>query len=122
MKLTEKKLREIIREELNSVNELAPVIATVARQAAMSAMADKVSEGLGTILKGVTENGLTPDPKDIVGLITNSADMHAADEDDEHTAEGFMGVVKGLTENAIGKIVGDAAKDAASDAIAKKIG
>ena len=32
MKLTEKKLREIIREELNSVNELAPVIATVARQ------------------------------------------------------------------------------------------
>jgi hypothetical protein len=124
MKLTEKRLREIIREELTStdgqVDELAPVIATVARQAAAGAVADKLSEGLGTLIKKVTE-GIVPEPKDLVGLVTASAEMHDADEDDEHTYEGFMGAAKELVENAIAKVVGGAAKDAAADAVKDKI-
>ncbi len=125
MKLTEKRLREIIREELTSadghVDEILPAVAaTVARQAAAGAVADKLSEGLGTLIKKVTE-GIVPQPKDLVSLVTASAEMHDADEDDEHTYEGFMGAAKELVENAIAKVVGNAAKDAAADAVKDKI-
>lgn len=116
MKLTEQKLREIIREELKStgkVDEIAPLVAMAARQAAASAIASKVSEKYN--------EGLVPEPKELVNLISASAEVYHADDDDSHTSEGFMGAAKELVENALAKIATEVATDAAKDAIAKKV-
>ena len=116
MKLTEQKLREIIREELKSadtVSEIAPVIAAVARQAAAGAVADKLSE--------MYKESKVPAPTDMVDLITASADAYDADDNEEHVTEGYMKETKEILESAIGKIATQVATDAASAAVAKKL-
>lgn len=116
MKLTDKKLREIIREELSStdkVDEIAPVIAAVARQAAAAAIADKVTETI--------KEGLVPTPEEAVKMITASADMYNEDDNEEHVGENYMKETKEILENAISKIAKKVATDMATDAVKKKM-
>ena len=116
MKLSEQKLRQIIREELNStstVSEVAPVIAAVARQAAAGAVADKLSE--------MYKESKVPAPQDVVDLITASADAYDADDNEDHVTEGYMKETKEILESAMSKIVTQVATDAAADAVKKKI-
>jgi hypothetical protein len=116
MKLTEQKLREIIREELKSngtVSEIAPVIAAVARQAVASAVAKKVSEQV--------EEGIAPGVDDVVKLVTASADMYDSDDNEDHKGNDYIEECKEVLENAIAKIATQVATDAASAAIAKKM-
>ena len=118
MKLSEQKLRQIIREELNStstVSEVAPVIAAVARQAAAGAVADKLSDPIAN------PPIVPPAPQDVVDLITASADAYDADDNEDHVTEGYMKETKEILESAMSKIVTQVATDAAADAVKKKI-
>ena len=71
-----------VNESVLPVSEIAPAVAMIGRQVAMSVAADKIADKVGKNEQVETD--------DIVELTEGASKMYEEDEDESHTSEGYM--------------------------------
>ena len=99
-----KKFNQFVTENTGEVSEIAPAVAAAAAPVVADMAAKKLAEGKNL------------DPSEMGALVTETCQAYEADENPEHTFEGY--VMEMLKENAA---IAQAAAPIVADMVAKKM-